>query len=186
MPKTELTKELERKIWNATRKMGTFGCFEVTIGFGGHERVDFLTFSTNKIWRCYEIKISKSDFHSKANNTFVGNYNYYVLTRELYEEVKDEIPKHIGVYVGESCVKNPKRQELRVSEDILKSSMIRSLYREFEKQYRSESESIVANLNRKVSRLTSERNKWHDRYTDLSNKMLEEKYKKELKENKEE
>ena len=173
MPKTELTKELERKIWSATAKMGTFGCFEVTIGFnqGRNEkqRVDFLTFSTNKIWRCYEIKISKSDFHSNAHNTFVGHYNYYVLTKELYEEVKDEIPSHIGVYVGEGCVKNPKKQELGVSEDVLKNSMIRSLYREFEKQFKSGNETIVANLNRKVSRLTTERDRWYNEYIELLN-----------------
>ena len=173
MPKTELTKELERKIWNATQKMGTFGCFEVTIGFNQKtkikQRVDYITYETKGIWRCFEIKISKSDFHSNAHNTFVGHYNYYCMPRELYEEVKNEIPSHIGVYLGGKCVKNPKKQELGVAEDILKNSMIRSLYREFEKQFKSGNESIVADLNRKVSRLTSERNKLKKDYYALLN-----------------
>ena len=189
MPKTELTKELERKIWTATAKMGTFGCFEVTIGFNQKtkikERCDYITYDTQGIWRCFEVKISKSDFHSNAHNTFVGHFNYYVMPKELYEEVKDEIPNRIGVYVGDYCIKKPKKQELGVSEDVLKDSMIRSLYREFEKQFKSGNESVIANLNRKVSRLTSERNRWHNNYIELSNKMLQEKYKKELKESEE-
>ena len=164
MGKTELTKQLEKDIWCATEKMGTFGCFEVTIGFNGRERCDFVTYSTKGIWRCYEVKISKSDFHSKCKNTFVGHFNYYVLTQELYDIVKEEVPKHIGIYVGSCCVKNAKKQELGVSESILKDSMIRSLCREFQKQYMSEDETIVAKLNRSVSRYKSERNKYKKLY----------------------
>ena len=90
--KTKKTLKLEKQIYNATKKMGVFGCFEVTIGFFGKERVDYMTYDTKGIFRCYEIKVSKSDFHSNAKLSFVGHYNYYVLTRKLYEEVKDEIP----------------------------------------------------------------------------------------------
>lgn len=71
----------------------------MTVGWYGKERVDYITYDTKGIWRCYEIKVSKSDFHSKAKKTFVGHYNYFVLTRELYDEVKEEIPNHIGAYV---------------------------------------------------------------------------------------
>lgn len=46
---------------------------------------------------CYEIKISKSDFKSKHGHNFVGNVNYYVMPKALYEEVKDQIPDDIGV-----------------------------------------------------------------------------------------
>lgn len=125
--------------------MGTFGCFEVTIGFSGKERVDYMTFDTKGIWRCFEIKISLSDFRSKAHNTFVGHFNYYVMPKELYEKVKDEIPNYIGVYVGYErkgyrrmiptvdCVKKPKRQELIEDEQVLKNSMIRSLSRDVQK-----------------------------------------------------
>ncbi len=83
--KTELTLTLEREIWRATNKQGVFGCFEVTIGWFGNERVDYLTYDTKGTWRCYEIKISKTDFRSKAKNTFIGHYNYYVMPQELYE-----------------------------------------------------------------------------------------------------
>ena len=53
--------------------------------------------------------------------------------------------------------------------------MIRSLYREFEKQFKSEDETIIAQLNRKVSRYKSERNKYYKKYTELSNGTYEEK-----------
>lgn len=174
--KTDLTKELERDIWEATSRKGLFGCFEVTIGFGGCERVDYITYDTKGIWRCYEVKISKSDFHSNAHNTFLGNFNYYVMTTDLYEEVKEEIPNHIGVYTGSRCVKKAKKQELGVDENILKNSMIRSLYREFEKQYKSSDDTLMDRKDRSISRLTRERNKWHNSYIELSNKMFEEKY----------
>lgn len=147
----------------------------MTVGFWGKERVDYITFDTKGIWRCYEIKISRSDFHSKAKLSFVGHYNYYVLTEELYNQVKDEIPRHIGVYIGQRCVKNPKKQELKVDEQVLKNSMIRSLYREFEKQYKSEDENIVNRLKRKISRLERENKGYYEKYLEYRNGVNEEK-----------
>jgi hypothetical protein len=165
--KTDLTLELEREIWAATHKQGVFGCFEVTIGWWGKERVDYITYDTKGIWRCYEIKVSKSDFRSKAANTFIGHYNYYVMPQELFEEVRDEIPSHIGVYVNKACVKNPKRQELAADEQVLKDSLIRSLSREFTKQYRSGDPPTVEALSRRLRRMETERNQYRAKYWDL-------------------
>ena len=111
-----------------------------------------MTYDTKGIFRYYEIKVSKADFHSPAAKSFVGHYNYYVLTRELYDQVKEEIPDWIGVYIGSCCVKKVKKQDLSGKEykmrrsingrsteisipwtDILKDSMIRSLYRDSDK-----------------------------------------------------
>lgn len=148
--KTSKTKELENKIYKATRKIGVFGCFEVTIGFYGHERVDYMTYDVHGIWRCYEIKVSKSDFYNKKSKiTFIGHYNYYVMPIELYEEVKNDIPEHIGVHCGDYVIKNPKKQELKVDVDILKDSFIRSLSREAEK-------SIVNRDKNKIERYKKE------------------------------
>lgn len=56
-------------------------------------------------WRCYEIKVSKSDFRSKARLTFAGDFNYFVLPLELFEKVASDIPKNIGVLVYRSWPK---------------------------------------------------------------------------------
>jgi hypothetical protein len=161
--KTELTKQLEKKIWDETNKLGIFGCFEVTIGWAGDERVDYMTYDTKGIWRCYEIKVSKADFHSKAKKTFIGNYNYYVMPKELYEEVKEEIPRHIGVYCENWLVKRPKKQPLGVDEQVLKDSMIRSLSRENEKFIKTCDTSLVNRLKNKIDNLEKEKQE-HQRY----------------------
>jgi len=153
MAKTEETIKLEKDIFKATQKQGVFGCMEVTIGWWGKERVDYITYDTKGIWRCFEIKVSKADFHSKAKKTFIGHYNYYVMPSNLYEQVKDEIPNHIGVYCGSSLVKRAKKQELGVDEQILKDSMIRSLYREYEKKVASEDATLMERCRSKIQRL---------------------------------
>lgn len=150
MAKTEVTTEMERQIYAATKKQGVFGCFEVTIGWFGKERVDYLTLDTKGIWRCYEVKVSVSDFRSKARKTFCGHYNYYVMPRELYEKVKAEIPSHIGVYIGGWLEKRAKKQDLTVEEDILKASLIRSLSREADKLIKSDNPSTVESLQRQI------------------------------------
>lgn len=126
--KTAQTLRLERLIWNATA--GTFGCFEVTIGYWGTERVDYITYDSKGIWRCYEIKASKADFHSRAAVSFVGHYNYYVMSYDLYLQIRNEIPAHVGVHNGVRVLKKAKRQVIALDERILQDSMIRSLYRE--------------------------------------------------------
>jgi hypothetical protein len=153
--------------------MGVFGCFEVTIGFNGKERVDYMTLDTKGTWRCYEIKISKSDFHSKAKNTFVGHYNYYVMTPELYETVKDEIPKHIGAFIGSEnsnvyCKKNAKKQILGANEDVLKMSMIRSMNRDVEKNIKSGDKNIIGKYESQIERLRQDSIKENQAYHKLS------------------
>lgn len=170
--KTELTVDLEKIIWNETHKKGVFGCFEVTIGWAGEERVDYMTYDTKNTWRCYEIKVSKSDFHSKAKKTFVGHYNYFVMTGKLYAEVKEEIPNHIGVYCGSCLVKKAKKQPLGVDEEILKNSMIRSLSRENEKFIKTADTSYINRLNSKIARLERESRENHNKYLRYSNSIF--------------
>ena len=160
--KTEETLKLEKQIRQVTHKMGVFQCFEVTIGYAGDERVDFMTYDTKGIFRCYELKVSKADFHSNAAVSFVGHYNYYVLTRDLYSQVKDEIPDWVGVYVGDYCIKKAKKQDLSSKEykmyrtingrstevtipwiEMLKESMIRSLYRDSDKLFYSDNDRYI-------------------------------------------
>lgn len=167
MGKTDKTLELEREIWGATHKQGVFCCFEVTIGWFGDERVDYMTYDTKGIWRCYEIKVSVSDFRSKAKNTFIGHFNYYVMPQELFGKVKDEIPSHVGVYVGGRCVKRAKRQDLKVDEQALKDSFIRSLYREAEKVIKSDNPNIIDGMRRRINYYEKRAKEFERKYWDL-------------------
>lgn len=159
---------MERQIYSATDKQGVFGCFEVTIGWNGNERVDYITYDTKGIWRCYEVKVSKSDFYSKSKTTFIGHYNYYVMPKELYDLVKDDIPSHVGVYLGNYCVKKPKKQSLAVDETILINSLIRSLSRDAQKVYKSESPLIVDSLRRQLSNEKKQKEKYRENLQELS------------------
>lgn len=179
--KTELTKQLEELIISTTSKKGVFQCLEVTIGFGGNERVDFMTMDTKDMFRCYEVKISKSDFHSKCKNSFVGNYNYYVMPQELYEVVKGEILNHIGVYVSNvnengvlyiRLIKNPKKQKLKVEIDVLKNSMIRSLSREAEKFYKTSDEKYINKLKKRIDKLEKSYKEMESRRIEASNELF--------------
>ena len=139
------TKELEVEIYFSLVKMGTYLCFEVMMPeqfslehrFGNNERVDLLTWDTKGDWKFYELKISVSDFRSKAKKTFLGNLNYYVMPFEVYEKVKNEIPQNIGCYVSYGrdchCIKKAKRQELQGREEPLKKAFIQSLSRQHHK-----------------------------------------------------
>ncbi|MHA2856908.1 hypothetical protein ACXZ7E_23105 [Paenibacillus lautus] len=173
MGKTDLTLQLERQIYGATNKMGTFGCFEVTIGWYGQERVDYLTYDTKGIWRCYEIKVSKADFYSKAKKTFIGHLNYYVMPHELFNVVKEDIPSHIGVYAGSYSLKKAKRQSLGIDEQVLKDSMIRSLAREAGKLMKSENPDFVNRMNRMINREQKEKEQFRDRYHSLLSEVSE-------------
>lgn len=168
--KTEDTKRLELAIWNATNKQGVFGCFEVTIGWFGNERVDYMTYNTKSEFRCYEIKVTKADFHSPCHNSFVGHLNYYVLPSDLYEAVKAEIPDHVGVYVyrdgGVHSVKKAKRRTINHM-DTLKDSMIRSLCREVTKQIQSGDPLRVERLKREISQTKWERDDYRRQYWNL-------------------
>ena len=83
---------------------------EVTFDYatGKAVRVDYMQFKpvNNTVsgiekgdFYCYEVKSSVEDFHSKNGHNFLGDYNYYVMTKDVYEKVKNEIPYGVGVYV---------------------------------------------------------------------------------------
>lgn len=156
MAKTDTTLALEKRLYKDTNKIGVFRCFEVTIGIGGKERVDYITYDTKGIWRCYEIKISKSDFYSKAKKSFVGHYNYYAMPYELYKEVENDIPKEIGIYCPGGIVKNAKKQTLKLDEDVLKLSMIRSLSRENDKFIKTCDTQEINRLKNKIANLENQ------------------------------
>ena len=177
MNKTELTHKLERQLWKHTKKRGTFGCFEVTIGWYGKERVDFLTYDTKGIFRFYEVKVSKGDFYSKNKNSFLGHYNYYVMPLELYKEVAEDIEDCIGVFISDgkklSSIKRAKVQELEVPIEILKDSMIRSLYRESEKVITNNDFLEIEKLRKELSRSKKKAYQNYKEHMDLRKKLYD-------------
>ena len=83
---------------------------EVTFDYGtpNQVRVDFMKFNpkNNTVsgiekgdFYCYEVKSSVEDFNSKHGHNFLGDFNYYVMLEEVYEQVKNKIPYFVGVYV---------------------------------------------------------------------------------------
>jgi len=147
--KTTKTKKLEYSLYRYLRTRDEFLCPEVTIGFGSknYGRVDFLSMDYKNEFRCYEVKVSVPDFRSKCKHTFEGEYNYFVMTRDMYDKVNKEIPDFVGVLVPDrdnldsawlslTSIKRAKRQNRRLSDEIMKNSMIRSLAREAEKVWK--------------------------------------------------
>lgn len=139
-----------------------------------------MTMDFKDIFRCYEIKISKSDFHSEHGHNFVGHYNYYVMPKELYEEVKDEIPKETGVYgsyeykdnISLELLKKAKKQELKVEMGILKNSMIRSLSREVTKFYNTCDEKYINKLKKRIIKLEKSYKEMESRRIEASNELF--------------
>ena len=107
--KTAKTKEIESELARELDAMDVYGCKEVTLRNPNYEankeRVDYVTFNTKGIIRCYEIKVTESDLNSKNRLSFWGDYNYLVLPKDLYDTLyaksKNELNNgsdHISVF----------------------------------------------------------------------------------------
>lgn len=155
--KTETTKQLERLLAKSFDPRKDFFVFECTIGWAGHEIVDCIKYTNDRKIYCYEIKQSKADFRSKNALTFIGNLNYFVMPYSLYEQVKDEIPPKVGVFVAIDhweteeviedgrkwekakyidglrelhCIQRAYNQDLKADKEVILSSMLRSMQRD--------------------------------------------------------
>lgn len=169
--KTQETLEIEKKLYANTIERGIYGAFEVTLD---RERVDFMTVDRKGIWRAYEIKVTKADFHSKAAKSFVGNYNYYCMPEWLYSEVKSEIQDYVGVTDGKWCLKKPKKVPLSLSTETLYMNLVCALNREADKYYNNQDEDLIAKYKRVIDRLQKDKEKeqinkyhWMDRFYKL-------------------
>lgn len=140
--KTQDTINLENALFADTVEKRTFGVPEVTIGWYGKKRVDFMKTNTKAIIWCYEIKVTKSDFHSEHGHNFEGHYNYYVMTPDLYKEVKKEIPPHVGVLVGENLKPMKRARYCKLTKEKqfnMIMYLLRSMSREVKKTWNSKS-----------------------------------------------
>ena len=130
---TSTLSEMVEKYINPHNDPRIYWAKEVTFDYSTVHaiRVDYMKFKpvNNTVsgiekgdFYCYEVKSSVDDFHSKNGHNFIGDYNYYVMPKEVYEQIKQEIPYRVGVYVpvgmsyqGEwydlKVVKKAKRQD---------------------------------------------------------------------------
>lgn len=154
--KTKLTKNLESTLYQYCLEQGSYVVEEVSMPDkkGIVDTLSYQQLTDGKIeWRCYELKVTKADFHSKAKLSFIGNYNYFVLPQKLFEEIQSEIPTHIGVLIYRAfdkkaienspqtlrapgfltVAKKAQYQELQVDEAKLTSHFVASLFREVDK-----------------------------------------------------
>lgn len=179
MAKTKETLDLESLLFEYNRFNGFFCIFECTIGFGGGGRVDCIAIDTRSCIRAYELKVTKSDFHSKHGHNFVGNLNYYVMPYKLYEDVKHEIPAGIGVMCPNGSntsleiVKKSKKVELKQPLYKMELYIIRSLFREFEKSRVSENKSLLEAYERDKRRLVRERDRYYNMLCSLNTNIHE-------------
>lgn len=129
---------------------------EVTFDYSSSHpvRVDYVQFKplNNSVsgiekgdFYCYEIKSSVEDFKSKNGHNFIGDYNYYVMTREVFDEISDKIPWDVGVLVIseeqlDDCfppfqrIKNSRRRDRTRSVSEMLLMMFRSANREYIKR----------------------------------------------------
>lgn len=135
MTKSHRTYELEEIITLATARPNRIGCAEV--GLDDYGIVDYISMDLSgaQTVRCYELKISKSDFLSDNKKTFIGDFNYYVLPTELYYEVRNLVEDGIGIWLVDKkghieCKQQATRMECVMSRKRIMGKILRALNRE--------------------------------------------------------
>ncbi|WP_127848812.1 hypothetical protein [Lacticaseibacillus hulanensis] len=145
MSKTQLTLDLEKTLYAYWEEQGAVAVEEVSLpeDAGIVDTLVLQTDGAEHTWRCFELKVTKSDFHSDA---------------KLYPQVQAEIPAHIGVMTyrafdaaalaaslvpvtvpGALTIVRPARhQELQISDSQLMAHFVSSLNREVQKAKRVE------------------------------------------------
>lgn len=109
MTTTKLSKRTERYI-NPHNDPRVYWASGVTFDYGTEHqiRIDYMKFEpkNNTVsgiekgdFYCYEVKSCVADFNSKNGHNFIGDFNYYIMTKSLYEQVSQNIPYNIGVLV---------------------------------------------------------------------------------------
>ena len=147
--KTLETEDLEQRLLHRYFKFGSHIAFEVDLRGAMHHTyvkdqmsshpkniklddpgiADAVQVDNYGVITCFELKVTKSDFHSDAKLSFIGNKNYYVMPEKLYEQVKDEIPPNIGVLVplgnkDLQSVKKCKSQEMVFDKEAVLIAMV--------------------------------------------------------------
>lgn len=72
-----------------------------------YKTIDFLTMDEQKQFRCYKIINSLQNFNERISGDFLGDFNYYIMPKSVYEQIKGKTEYGIGVYITEkNTIKN--------------------------------------------------------------------------------
>lgn len=153
MGKTIDTLEVERQLVLYSHKMGVYGVKEVSLRKNAYgkidERVDYMTIDNTSVIRCYEIKVTKSDFLSGAHLSWWGDYNYLVVTDTLLPKI-DKLPEYsklafsgVGIITlglesnNVIVVRKPRKKQVSISQrTAVIESMVKSASNQLHQFYR--------------------------------------------------
>lgn len=153
---TEWLSKLLEKHLNPNNDTRVYTAKEVTFDYSSSKpiRVDYMQFKpiNNTVggiekgnFYCYEIKSCKEDFNSGHGLNFIGDFNYLVIPKGLFEEIRYSIPYDVGVYEPSGdiwkplkCIKKARQvtRKRNVAEMLL--MMFRSSNRELLKEAEQE------------------------------------------------
>ena len=91
------------------------------------------SYDVGMLTTCYECKISLSDFKSPNGHNFHGNYNYYVVPKELVEKIKKYVPDDIGIIAYYEASDTFRIAKESVYKDITDETKIFLLYNSLKK-----------------------------------------------------
>lgn len=144
---TDLSQRLEKHI-DPRNDPRIYWASEVTFDYSTSHatRVDYMVFKplNNTVsgiekgdFYCYEVKSSVEDFNSKNGHNFIGDFNYYVMPQDVFDEVKRRISGYIGVFCpdgkGLKSVKKAARKDRNKPTTEMLLMMYRSARRELVK-----------------------------------------------------
>ena len=166
MSKTEKTLRLEEALHRRQLEKREYGCEEITIGFHsqghGDEIVDYMTLDSKDVVRCFEIKVTVADLKTDNAKSFYGDYNYLVVSQSLdmhspvYENY---IPPYAGILCGEDLrvIRQAKKKMVTdETRNMLKSSILRSVYWKYENYRNARQLSETRDLERTIEDLKEE------------------------------
>ena len=143
------------------------GCYDVKVHLPGNDMVmDFMTYDSNiDAVGCYTIKTTLSDLFSINSKSFCGNYNYLVITQDMWKAIKEDksyfdnlIPDFVGIVICDAenkttfCLRYTKRQALGAySHTALKDSLIYALFSKWQSTEKKYQVALQLNNNSTLS-----------------------------------
>lgn len=148
---TERLSDLVEQYIDPTSDPRIYWAKEVTFDYAtDHKcRVDYMRFKplNNSVsgiekgdFYCYEVKSSVDDFNSQHGHNFIGDYNYYVMPREVYGAVSARIPYDIGVLVPDGNKLKSIKKALRKNREKSLPEMLLMMWRSAARDARKKKE----------------------------------------------